>query len=573
MRTKQALTGIVSSLCITVLLGTVSTSSGAQQQAAGNQDTGKATEQQKAPPAQQQKLRPNDLAKSKQAPESALTDYYKKWLNEDVLYIISPEEKNVFKSLTTDEERENFIDNFWARRNPDPREPGNSFKIEHYRRIAYANEHFASGIPGWKTDRGRIYIIYGEPDGKESYPSGGTYQREFWEGGGETSVYPFERWRYRHIDGVGDDVEMEFVDTTFTGEYHLSMDPEEKDALLNVPGAGLTESEEMGLTNKADRVNYGYMDQQNFQRAKDAPFERMAQYFNLQRTPEVKFTDLKGIVTTRVTYNQLPYTMRTDFIKLAADKVLVPITIELNNKDLLFKKEMNFNRASVNVYGEVISLTNAITAEFENEISAEYTDEFFEQGKTKRSIYQKMVQLRPGQRYRLDLVLKDLNSGYIGSESYGINVPTFAGDQLQTSTIILANEIKGIPANYEKLEQFVIGDMKVQPNVKSEYFSGQALIPYFQIYNAAFDQTTLEPSLDISYKIKSGDKVVKDFEDAKGRTVQFTSGERAVVVADFPLRDMAPGKYTLEINVLDKIANKTLTAYADFQVLSPPAGR
>jgi hypothetical protein len=233
---------------------------------------------------------------------------------------------------------------------------------------------------------------------------------------------------------------------------------------------------------------------------------------------------------------------------------------------------MDFNRASVNVYGEVISLTNIIWAEFENTISAEYTDEFFEQGKIKRSIYQKMVQLKPGQRYRLDLILKDRNSGYVGSMSYGINVPKYDGDQLQASTIILANTVSAIPSNYDKLEQFVIGDMKVQPNVKSEYIDGQLLIPYFQVYNAAFDQTTLEPSLDISYIIKSGDKVVQDLEDTKGRTVQFTSGERAVVVASFPVKNMAPGKYTLEIKVLDKIANKTLTASADFQVVSP-AGR
>lgn len=571
MRTKQIATRIAGFLSLTVFLGAVSTFPAAQQQAAGNQDKTKAAEQQKVPPLQQQKLRPADLQKPKQAPESALNDYYKKWLDEDVLYIISPEERNVFKALTTEEERENFVDQFWARRNPDPREPGNSFKIEHYRRIAYANEHFASGIPGWKTDRGRIYILYGEPDGKETHPSGGSYQREFWEGGGQTSVYPFERWRYRHIDGVGDDIEIEFVDKTFTGEYRMAMDPEEKDALLTVPNAGLTESEEMGLTKKEDRVNYGYMDQTNFQRSKDAPFERMARFFALQRTPEVKFTDLKGVVSTRVTYNQLPYTMRTDFIKLASDKVLVPITIELDNRNLLFKKEMAFNRAAVNVYGEVISLTNRIEAEFENTISADYSDELYEQGKTKRSIYQKMVQLRPGQRYRLDLVLKDQNSGYVGSMSYGINVPKFDGDQLQASTVMLANYVTPIPANYEKLEQFVIGDMKVQPNVKSEYLNGQALVPYFQIYNAAFDQATLEPSLDISYKIKSGDKVIQDFEDAKGRTVQFTSGERAVVVARFPLKDMAPGKYTLEINVVDRIANKTLTTGADFQIVSPAA--
>ncbi len=115
---------------------------------------------------------------------------YRKWLNEDVAYIITDEERAAFKRLQTDEEREQFIEQFWLRRDPTPDTVENEFKEEHYRRIAYANEHYASGIPGWKTDRGRIYITYGPPDEIESHPSGGTYERPPEEGGGETSTYP-----------------------------------------------------------------------------------------------------------------------------------------------------------------------------------------------------------------------------------------------------------------------------------------------------------------------------------------------------------------------------------------------
>ena len=102
---------------------------------------------------------------------------YRKWLNEDVAYIITDEERAAFKRLQTDEEREQFIEQFWLRRDPTPDTVENEFKEEHYRRIAYANEHIASGIPGWKTDRGRIYIKYGPPDEIEDHSSGGTYER------------------------------------------------------------------------------------------------------------------------------------------------------------------------------------------------------------------------------------------------------------------------------------------------------------------------------------------------------------------------------------------------------------
>src|SRR6266480_4404385 len=135
---------------------------------------------------------------------------YKKWLNEDVAYIITDEERAAFKQLSNDEERDNFIEAFWQRRDPTPDTVENEFKEEHYRRIAYANEHFAAGIPGWKSDRGRIYIVYGPADEIESHPSGGTYERPMEEGGGSTSTYPFEDWRYRYIEGIGQEVIIEF---------------------------------------------------------------------------------------------------------------------------------------------------------------------------------------------------------------------------------------------------------------------------------------------------------------------------------------------------------------------------
>src|SRR5262249_61508013 len=157
--------------------------------------------------------------------------------------------------LSNDEERDQFIEAFWARRDPTPDTPENEYKEEHYRRIAYANEHFPAGIPGWKTDRGRMYIMYGPPDSTDSHPSGGTYQRPPEEGGGTTSTFPFETWRYRYIEDIGNDIIIEFVDPTMSGEYRMTMDPSEKDALLYVPGAGLTLMEQMGMSDKTARFS------------------------------------------------------------------------------------------------------------------------------------------------------------------------------------------------------------------------------------------------------------------------------------------------------------------------------
>lgn len=497
--------------------------------------------------------------------------YYKKWLEEDVIYIITDEEKSVFQNLKTEEERENFIEEFWARRNPDQRAAYNEFKEEHYRRIAYANQHYASGVPGWKTDRGRVYITFGKPDEIESHPSGGSYNRETWEGGGSTATYPFEKWWYRHIDGVGDDIEIEFVDKSMSNEYRIAMNPDEKDALINVPGAGLTMNEQLGISEKKDRPYFtGTADPKNaeYMRAKDRPFARLEQYVNLQRPPQIKFNDLKSLVTTKVTYNTLPYSLRTDFIRLSEDKVLVPITIELQNSDMSFKKELEFNRASVNVYGLVTNLTNRIMAEFEDVIGLEYTDATFERGKNGRSEYQKIIALPPGQRYKLDLVLKDINSGNIGATSTGIVVPKYTDENLECSTIILANSISAIPDTSDQLEQFVIGDLKILPNVKSEFSTAQYLIPYVQIYNAAVDQTSLQPSLEVTYTIKNptDGSVVTEIQDLSGNSIQFFSGLRIVVLGKIPLKGMTPGKYKLEIKTLDRISNRTVVAETEFKV-------
>src|SRR5579863_6229232 len=198
-----------------------------------------------------------EKAKSDNQLKKELNSQYKKWLNEDVVYIISPEERHSFLHLSTNEEREQFIEAFWQRRNPDPDSPENTFKEEHYRRIAYANEHFASGIPGWKTDRGKIYIMWGPADEVDSHPTGGNWDRPADQGGGSTTTYPWETWRYRHLDGegLGENVELEFVDPSSTGEYHITMDPSEKDALLRVPGAGLTLAESMGMADKSSRFS------------------------------------------------------------------------------------------------------------------------------------------------------------------------------------------------------------------------------------------------------------------------------------------------------------------------------
>src|SRR6266446_1731569 len=285
----------------------------------------------------------------------------RKWLDEDVAYIISNEERSAFKALKTDEEREQFIEQFWLRRDPTPDTVENEFKEEHYRRIAYANERYASGIPGWKSDRGRIYITFGPPDEIESHPSGGSYERPAEEGGGTTSTYPFEQWRYRWIEGIGTDIIIEFVDPTMSGEYRMTMDPSEKDALLMVPNAGLTLMEQMGLASKTDRFNRtdGTRLGQAFggTPSRMNEFERLEQFAKLQKPPVIKFKDLEAAVNSVIKFNILPLQVHADFFPLTESSVLTNITVQFENKDLQFQAKEGVQKAVVNLYGRITTMT------------------------------------------------------------------------------------------------------------------------------------------------------------------------------------------------------------------------
>jgi len=496
---------------------------------------------------------------------------YKKWLSEEVPYIITNDERATFKKLSTDDEREAFIENFWERRNPNPGSPENEFKEEYYRRIAYSNEHYASGIPGWKTDRGRIYIMYGPADEIDSHPSGGEYERPPSEGGGNTSTYPFEDWRYRYIDGIGNNVILEFVDPTMTGEYHLTMDPGEKDALLHVPGAGLTMAEQMGqahgvskqdrFTNTNNSTAGAGLGGQNSESQNE--FTRLDLYSKIFQPPAVKFKDLKAVVTSRLSANLLPFDARTDFIRVTDETVLTPITVQVLNSDLQFQNKDGVMHGVLDIYCEITSLGGHIVSTYEKSLVLDVPEHEFQQYQTHRSVYQYTVPLKPA-RYKLSLVLKDDLNGHMGSEELGIIVPDFGSDKLTNSSLILADLIAPIPTSQMGSGPFVIGGTKVRPSVNNTFTRDQKLGIYMQVYNLGIDDKTHKPSLDVRYRIeKDGKSLMNQPEDAtnlKKASQQFT------VIKSMGLKVLAPGKYTVHIDVTDNIKKQSLSPSATFEL-------
>jgi GWxTD domain-containing protein len=499
-----------------------------------------------------------------------LDSQYKQWLNEDVVYIISPEERTAFLQYDTNEEREQFIEQFWLRRSSNPDLPDNDFKEEHYRRIAYANEHFASGIPGWKTDRGRLYIMWGPADEVDSHPTGGTWDRPMDEGGGSTTTYPWETWRWRYLEGIGENVEIEFVDPSGSGEYHITMDPSEKDALLHVPGAGLSLLESMGLASKTDRFTRS--DGTNMPTSMGGTpasldeFNRLDLYAKIQKPPEVKFKDLEAIVTARIVRDQLKFTWRTDFMKVTNDTVLVPITIQVSNGQLNFQAKDGIHSATMNVFGRVSTLTGRVVQTFEDPVSKDFPDSLFQQSLKLQSIYQKAVPLRPG-LYRLDLVIKDVQSGNVGVINTRLAVPRYADEKLDASTLILADQLEHVPAKQIGTGQFVLGSTKVRPRLDSEFTPADRMGIYLQVYNLKPDDKTHKSNATFQYTIKKGTEQILQFKETSAEMKQ--TGDQVTIERWLPLASLAPGKYTIEINATDGISNQSISKTADFTVKGP----
>ena len=516
--------------------------------------------------AKQEKRRIERLRKELQGP-------FKRWLDEDVRYIITSEERKVFVQLSTDEERENFIESFWMRRDPTPDSMENEYKEEHYRRIAYANERFASGIPGWKTDRGRIYIAYGPPDENESRPSGGQYQRPYEEGGGFTSTYPFEIWRYRWIEGIGSDVLLEFVDPTMTGEYRLTMDPSEKDALLHVPGAGLTLSEQMGLTDKADRFRRTDGTRMGTpiggaQSIRYNQFERLQLYANIFKPPAVKFKDLEAIVNSTIEYDTLPYEVDIHYVRVTNSSVLSGITVLLRNEDLVFKEEGGLHKAVANIFGRITTLTRRVQDTFEETVSVTTTAERLHQAADRASVFNKSVPLAPGM-YRLELVVKDLVGETMGTYRTAMRVPAFDDEALAASSLILADKIERVPIRSLGTGQFVIGSSKVRPRINYAFKQNERMGIYMQVYNLGQNEETSRPIGNVTYQIASLDnpsELLLDFSEDVN-TIRGASARQVVIEKLLPLQSLEPGEYRLSVMVEDNVKNESLSPSATFKVL------
>jgi GWxTD domain-containing protein len=504
---------------------------------------------------------------------------YKKWVNQDVRWIITDQELKAFKSLSNDEERDAFIEQFWQRRNPDPESPENTYRDEYYRRIAYANEHFAAGKPGWMTDRGHMYIAYGKPDSIDSHPSGGSYDRPMEEGGGQTSTFPFETWHYRYIEGIGDNIDIEFVDTCMCGDYHMTIDRSEKDALLHVPGAGATLYEQMGMAKQADRFkggleNLGTGPMSGMQQSKE--FDRLERYAKLQAPPVIKFQDLKleEFLSTHKVLNGpfFPFDVRTDYVKVTDDTVLMPITLQIKNKDITFVTKDGVSKGEVHIIGRVSTITDKIVQSFEDTVEVEEPSELLPKLLSNSQLYWKALPLRPG-RYRVDIAIKDVNNpDHIGTWAQGVVVPRYDDDRLSASSLILAARMEKVPSKEIGAGNFIIGNTKLLPEVTANamqpviFHKDQNLNFWMQVYNLGINQDSKKNGATIDYEIINLADGKPIFNTHESAATLGASSDQVTLAKTVPLTSVPAGKYSIKVSVNDAVSKQTIAQTAPFTV-------
>lgn len=542
------------------------------------------SDQDQEPDPLHRQLSDQEKFKARKQLRQELKGAYKTWLNEEVTYIITEEERAAFRNLSNDEERDAFIEAFWQRRNPDPDSPANAFREEHYRRIAYANEHYSAGKPGWKTDRGHIYIVFGPPDDVEDHP-GGFYERTPEEGGGPITTYPFQVWHYRHIDGIGDDVTMEFVDNCQCNDYHYSLDPDAKDVMTyegEQNGEGYTTREDLNYQNrnpskfKYNLENKGANGQGggagDLQMAKN--FQRIEQYSKLFAPPPVKFTDLDNFITEHKILNGpvFPFDVRTDFVKVTDSTDLVPITIQIKNRDITFVTKDGVAKGEVNILGKVTTITHRTVQTFEDTVQVEEPAELLEKSLNRESVYWKSLPIPPG-LYRLDIAIKDVNNpDHVGLYGRGIEVPTYQDDKLGTSTLILADQMNQVSSHQIGGGNYIIGNTYIRPRVSDtpatpvSFHRDQQLSFWMQIYNLGIDDATKSNNATVTYAIvdqATGTSILT--KEVSSKELGAHSDE-LTLEKTLPIAGLSPGKYKVTITVNDSVSKQEIARSAPFVV-------
>jgi hypothetical protein len=331
------------------------------------------------------------------------------------------------------------------------------------------------------------------------------------------------------------------------------------------------------MANKADRFTGG-----GIERLGQGPggsmrnnnqFDRMEQFYKLNKPPAVKFKDLQEVVNTKIRYNLMPFDVRLDFVKVTNDTVLVPVTLQVKNRDITFVNKDGVQRGLVNIFGRVSTLTGRTAQTFEDTVQVDVPAALLAKTVENASIYWKAMPLRVG-RYKLEIVVKDVNGDRLGTYTRGIMVPDMGDDRgLTSSSLIVADQMEKVPSRSVGAGNFVIGTTKVRPKVDaadgkpSSFKHGQAVNFWMQAYNLQVDQKTNRSDAQIEYEIVNTgtNKPVMTMKESSQQLGNV--GDLVTLEKTLPLANVPSGQYQITIKVTDNISKQTISPTAKFAVV------
>jgi hypothetical protein len=258
------------------------------------------------------------------------------------------------------------------------------------------------------------------------------------------------------------------------------------------------------------------------------------------------------------------------FLRATTDSVIVPITLQIPNGQMGYRTKDGVHSAIVNVYTRITTPGGRIIQTFEEAVAHDIPDSLFQKSLTQSSLYQKSVPLHPG-LYRLDVVVKDVESGNIAVIGTALRVPQYEEGLLNASSLILADKIEAVPSTQIGGGQFVFGPYKVRPRLSHSFTNAESLGIFMQLYNLKFDELFRETSASAAYRLLRDKKEIWTSTESSGSIRR--DGEQVTLNRRLPLAAFAPGHYTLEIKVTDQISHQSVTRSADFEIAAPPSVR
>jgi len=504
-------------------------------------------------PSPQKKISPKNLPPQ-----------HRKWLEEDVVYIITPKEKDVFLRLETDREREIFIEAFWKARDPDLITPENEFKKEHYRRIKYADQKFGREGPGagWRMAMGKIYILLGEP--------AQIYRLE-----NDSEIYPVVTWFYQGMTeyGLPNSFYVAFFKRSGMGEYELYSPVRDGPQSLIIhfrgdPGDYLSAYNKLyGIDPAIAEISMTLIPDESGKLASPSIASEILVTSKIPSAPGKKVEDdyavkllaYKDIIEVDYTANYIPCDAYAEVIRDAGGLYFVHYLIE--PKKLTFDQIGNRFRANLEVTGRVADLQGNAIYQFDRSAPIEFNQDQLNNIKDKLFSFQDLFPLAEG-NYKLNVLLKNTVSKEFTSMEQDVFIPGPAAG-MRMSRLVLGNKIIRNSEYRGTNKPFLFGDLQLVPSPRNDFAPQDKLYLYFQVTGLSRDLLA-DGSLEYAI-LKEGEKVFSAAKALKDHADPVNFFE------EFSLVQLGPAYYKIKVSLHDQAGNEVLFEQKDFVITYLPA--